>query len=88
MYKRLIGSGRSMEAMVSSCLGVITAAVTTQGQAFAQSLNVFMMPEHREAFDNMQAIASVTARDTDDMFLKYSWEGQRLDPVVSSPIHC
>ncbi|KAK9899349.1 cytochrome P450 [Cystobasidium minutum MCA 4210] len=82
MYKRLIGSGRSMEAMVSSCLGVITAAVTTQGQAFAQSLNVFMMPEHREAFDNMQAIASVTARDTDDMFLKYSWEGQRLDPVA------
>lgn len=72
-----------MDAMVSSCLGVITAAAQNQGQAFAQSLNVFMSPEHKEAFDNMQAIAPVAGKETDEMFLKYSWEGQRLDPQVS-----
>lgn len=82
MYKRLISTGRSMDRMVSSCLGIITAAAQNQGQAFAQSLNVFLLPEHRAAFEAMQSIAHVTGRDTDEIFLKYSWEGQRLDPQV------
>lgn len=82
LYKRLVKSNRSMDAMVSSCLGVITASSQNQGQAFGQTINVYLKPEHVEAKLAMHRIANLTTKESDDMFLRYSWEGQRLDPQV------
>lgn len=82
MYRRLIKTERSMDDMVNSVLCIMAFTTHKQGHAFAQNLNVLLQPEHEVAKENMQRMAGVMGRDTDEVFLQYSWELQRHDPQV------
>ncbi|KAB2572892.1 Psi-producing oxygenase A [Lasiodiplodia theobromae] len=83
LVSRLLERGKSVEEIVWELIPTQAAAAATQGQAWAQLIDVYMSDEYKHHWPAIVELAKSDSPDAFEKLKKYALEGFRLFPAAS-----